>query len=271
MKQVVLQIILGWIVLGSGAAFAGGVRNFSGSWPINNQIARLLLQPEFGQPVKPPAVMVSVGQGRLFDMPELGQTFLAVRGSMKLGGIPLEAGGLWEKTGSALFVEDRLRGDFLWGRSPSFGLSVEYLQQNLGGQIREARPDFNLLWAVSFGYNSLKGRLHLQWPIDGSAKALGERGRQDLLNLVIHSAGLAAALVIDRQPNGTPQMGFHFLLTLHSGIGLELRIDGPTGSLGPGLTITRGALMVRTSHVVHPHLGITHRLILVMGKFSGGA
>ena len=270
MNRVSCLIIMVLLVLDQGVGSAGGLRNFSDSWPIASSTARRLLQNSIELGSSPRGLMVMVGQGRLFEMAELNQSFLAFEGKVSPRTFTLQLDGQWERVGSGLFVEDHLETRILLGESPSWGISTQWFAQTLGGCSEETTLEFRLLWEMDFSFREIRGRFHFEWPLKKSAYSSGATRRQNVLNFTITTDEFAAALVVDRRIDGTPKPGFHILLALEHGVGLEFRADPSTGSLGPGLSVVRGGLMLRTSHVVHPHLGVTHRLLLVVGKFGDG-
>ncbi len=258
------------LVVGRGVSLAGGLRDFDDSWPIDSLTARMLLAtPETGR-ISGHGLQVMAGQGRLFEMPELSQRFLAMKGNITGKTMAIKIAAQWERTGSGLFVADHLEGRVLLGQSPSWGIAAHWMRQTLGANPEDASLQWALLWELGLGFGDFKGRMHLEWPLKISADELGGRRRNNLLNLTLSNNEFAAALVVDRHDDGSPKAGFHLLLALDRGLGLEFRADPSTGSLGPGLTLVRGGLMLRTSHVIHPHLGVTHRLMLVVSKASGG-
>ena len=270
MKRFRCLLIMVLLVLDQGVASAGGLRNFSDSWPIASSTARRLLLDSIKLRPVPRGLMVMAGHGRLFEMAELNQSFLAFEGKISPRTIPMHLSGQWERLGSGLFVEDHLEFRILLGESPSWGISTHWFAQRLGDNDEEPILEFRLLWQMAFSFREIRGRFHLEWPLKQNADSPGASGRRNVFKLTMATDELAAALVVDRREDGTPKPGFHILLAVEHGVGLEFRADPATGSLGPGLSVVRGGLMFRTSHVVHPHLGVTHRLLLVVGKFGDG-
>ncbi len=264
-------MLLVFLGFDGGIGLAGGLRDFGDSWPIKSSTTRRLLMDKEMSSSAQHGLFVSIGQGRLFEMPDLNQRFLALEGSYSSGTFALRFAGQWEQTGSEIFVEDRLAGLFLMGKNPSWGVVTRWFRQTLGGRREESNLEFGALWEMGFHLGKTSGRILLEWPLKRAEKSPGLGRRRTISNITIATSDLAAAFVIDRNDDGTPNIGFHLLLAVGSGVGLELRADSATGSLGPGLSLVRGSLMLRTSHVIHPHLGVTHRLLLVVGKIGGGS
>ncbi len=270
MKKSFALSLMVLLALFGGDGFAGGMRNFADSWPIGATTARRLLLKPTQVAGNGHGFLVKAGQGRLFEMSDLEQRFLAFEGRLSGEKIIMEGGALWERTGSDLFKEDQWDCWVLFGENPSWGMAAHHWHQTLGGVSEPPLLEGGLLWELVFQWGEINGRFHLEWPLGVASQILGGRRRRNLLNLTLANKVLAASLVLDRQDDGTPRPGFHFLLALDQGIGVEFRVDPSTGSLGPGLAFARRKLMVRTSHIIHPHLGVTHRLMLVMGQSGGG-
>jgi len=259
-------LVLFMTVFCRGEGFAGGVHDFPDAWPIDADTARSLLSgqetPRFSQR----GFLVMIGQGRLFEMPELNQRFISLGGNLPTGAIPIHLSGQWEQTGSDLFMEDSVAGRLLLGRNQTWGVSGRWLRQTLGGLIGDSNTHLGLLWGMKFQAGEIRGRFQVNWPLTRWSGSAGDGRRENILNLTMVTSHLAGAVVVDRHDDGTPRPGFHLLLTVDGGVGLEFRADPATGSLGPGLSLIHGRLMLRTSHLIHPHLGVTHRLMLVVGK-----
>jgi len=211
------------------------------------------------------------GQGRLFEISELEQSYLAIESQFLWGVLPIRIMAQWEKTGSGIFVANRMGGGILLGKKPAWGFSAQTRRQILAGQPEVPVWDAGLIGEIPFNWGSLTGEFHFKWPLKtGTSAGYGTR-RQNIGLLILKHGDLAAAVVVDRHFDGTPRAGFQVVAALDRGVGLELRVDPSTGSIGPGITLARGALMARTSHLMHPHLGVTHRLMLVVGEINGGS
>ena len=92
-------------------------------------------------------------------------------------------------------------------------------------------------------------------------------GRAALLH---PGAGLALAIAIDQAAGGGPLLSLEAAAALAPRLGVGLRADPGTGSCGPVTWWRAGPLLVRTSHVVHPDLGATHRMLLAVGRWNRG-
>ena len=251
---------------------AGGLLNIEDSWLISSPIThQLLMGRKFGSDHRG-EIYFTVAQGRLHAMNELTQRSLTLEGVLTPGSQSLAWTGKWQQTGEGIFVEDLLAVKLMLGIQPALGVSFKQTQQILGGEEQKPLQNFYFNLNAPFNWSEVNGILQLQWPIfsSGTQEGYSDFGRRtEIIKATIVHAQNAFAMVVDRVATGQPNFGFQMLMTLTSGIGLEFRVDSPTGSIGPGLAILRGGVMLRTSHVVHPHLGVTHRLALVVGRFGG--
>ncbi len=251
---------------------AGGLLNIEDSWLISPSMARRLLQKIESTSDHHAEILCTVSQGRLFSMSELGQRSIALEGVSYLWNNRVTWAGSWQKTGQSLFVENRQTVKLLLGLYPALGLSFRHLKQTLAQQDEPSQQQFFMDLQTVWILGEMRGTIQLHWPLLSSDSSLNNSGngrRMEVGKVTLIKGDLGCALAVDRLPSGKPNLGFHLLFTLVRGVGLEFRIDSPTGSLGPGVSIVRGGLMLRTSHVVHPQLGVTHRLALVLGRFGG--
>ena len=252
-----------------GACFAGGLHDFLDSWPIDSGTTRRILLENHKSSIFHRGFLAQAGQGRLFEMPELDQRFVALAGDLPFGFMKMYLAGDWGRLGSRLFVEDRISGHLFFGGNQTWGVSARWRRQTLGDQSEEPTIHFGLLWETKFKVQEVHGRFSVVWPLNSWAANPGDGRRETIFNLTLVESNLALAMVVDRHAEGHPLLGIHLLLPFDGGVGLEFRADPSTGGLGPGLSFVRGSLMVRSSHLIHPHLGVTHRLMLVVGRFGG--
>ncbi len=252
-------------------AIAGGLLNMEDSWLIPSSLTRGVLTGNHQSSGLKGEIMGTVSQGRLFSMSELEQRSVSLEGVIFPWRNKLSWAGRWQRTGRDLFVEDRLTARVLWGHRPAVGLGFRRIKLTLAQKEQIPAQEFFFLLKAPWKWGAVTGMVQLQWPGYSSSRnsGNGEHGRRtEALKAIFVHSDHAIAVVVDRLDNGKPNLGFQILMTLTTGIGIEFRVDSPTGSLGPGLSIVRGGLMVRTSHLVHPQLGITHRIALVVGRFG---
>ncbi|MBC8423491.1 hypothetical protein H8E07_05160 [bacterium] len=199
------------------------------------------------------------GSGRLFAMPELAQRYLGFETSR--GGARLAAN--WQILGGEAWRERRVQVEAGWGhlpgvrlvwtrrRSESWGVASP-ARQELAPGLRASlgdRLEITVLAApVVLGRDSGSSRRH-RW--------LELRGR----------AGTAAwALTIDRRREDAPTSRVALLARCVPGLALGLQAEPATGTLGLTTAWARGGLVLRSSHLCHPALGITHRWMLLLGS-----
>jgi hypothetical protein len=272
MRFLLLAGFLMATVMGAGPCGAAGFRDFLDSWVVSTAEARALLGDRCAAQKEQGGFWGMAGQGRLFEMPDLDQKFLGGGGEFNLLDVRIRMTGHWEQTGSALFVEHRMGWKLLLGRNPAIGVGGHWRQLKLGSRTETKIPGGDLLWEIPFGFDGgICGRVQIQWPIRAPQFSTPGVERRNLLTASVACSDLVTALVVDRLPGGVPNLGMQLLWALGSRVGLECRVDFATDSLGPGLAIVRGGLLLRTSHIVHPRLGVTHRMMLVFGSWGEGA
>ena len=260
----------------SGAA---GLRDLQDGWVLSSTEAFLLLNSpetpdgseEIGADLGEGSGRgwISVGNTRLFGMPDLPVTALAGGGSGALGGKRWVVGFSWERSGGEVFLEDRK--DIFLGFGKGTVLGLEYSRSGIWiGNENEARHS-GLAGIVAHRRMIWDGTLiQVTWCCDlsGSPPWFGRLGRRDLasVSLLRPDAGLGLGLAVDRRGDGTPGLSLELSIGLADRFGLGVRADPPTGSIGPITMWRTGRLLVRTSHVTHPDLGLTHRVSLTVGR-----
>ncbi len=252
-------------------ATAGGLLNIEDSWLLPSSLTRGLLTGNNHSSGPRSEFLGMVGQGRLFSMSELEQRSVSLEGVIFPWQKKISWAGSWQRTGRDLFVEDRLTAQVVWGNRPALGIGFRRIKLTLAQKEQTPAQDYFFILKAPWKWGAVTGMVQLQWPGYSSSINSGNGGygrRTEALKAIFVHSDHAIAVVVDSLGNGKPNLGFQMLMTLTTGMGLEFRVDSPTGSLGPGLSIVRGGLMVRTSHLVHPQLGITHRIALVVGRFG---
>lgn len=254
-----------------GPAAGTGLREHEDSWLLNIlEVWALLQGPPLSGPMaglKGPAkgIVIRAGSGELFGMPELPQS--QVGGDLMLPG---PGGGLglgisWQVLGADLYRESRLKLEVDLGRTPALGLDMTRHQTVLAGQ--GIPPSWQVLFTLEHRFilsPSYQLRLHLTLDAVPNSDSFLVSGRQPLLDMALLTGTAALALCLERAPDGTPLLGGECFWSLGQGAGLAIRFDPATASLGPGIYLRRGPLLLRTSHLAHPVLGQTHRLSLAL-------
>jgi hypothetical protein len=111
-----------------------------------------------------------------------------------------------------------------------------------------------------------EGRVTLFLPL-ARRTASGLVPEPDLrLLLTVGARGRAFTVAVVTGADGRPSGGWEALCGVGGGLGLSLRADLGTGTVGCGLLWQRAQVRVRTSHLSHPDLGLTHRFEVALGK-----
>lgn len=212
---------------------------------------------------------VSAGHTRLFDLADLCVDYLAA--GARVGGTsrPLTAFGSWQRTHGGLLQENQFALGLTTGRNPEVGVSAQWWSAAvMGDRIGSLRVGTALVgWTAPLA-SSWQCRQELS--LDLWAGGPGPQPRRTRkARTVLWSPRGGLALAWDRSRDGSFQVGLEVLVAGSERVGLLLRADPATGCLGPGVAIRRGPLLVLTSHVQHPDLGPTHRILLVAGERPG--
>lgn len=206
------------------------------------------------------------GQGVLFAMEELPQKFLETGLVHRGGRWPWSAACSWERLGNGLFVEDSATVRLRLGRTRQIGIRmraqrwvVENTRIDAGLETAlEGRLEFSL--ATDFR-GELSLRLHPGPPVRWHR----QRGRRTLAEMKIFHSASALAVRLDQRGDGAPVLAVEILVRLAAGLGMGFRADPETGSLAGSVVANVGGPWFRTSHLVHPALGVTHRFHLGAG------
>jgi len=259
--------LAGLLVLGLGlqpfGAQAAGWREVEGAWLVPPDLAAALLVSEHAQ-VDARPWHISLGTGHLFGLPELNQRSLRVDWRGRPGGVPAFLQVQWSRLGHGLYSESLGTGQVMLGQRPGIGLAVEQTRMTIAGEAVSAFPRLDLLLAYQWS-GAVVGRLWLRvvHPLPGGAT--DEARRREFLETGWQKGGHALVVQWDQDARGRPLLGGDFMWKAGPGVGLGLRWDPATGALGPGLQILRKGLLLRTSHLVHPWLGVSHRFSLGLG------
>ncbi len=248
---------------------AAGTRDLADWWLFGPGAASSLTG--FGAGARAGAgIWVVVGHGLLYGLPDL--PLAAVRVGARMGGLPgaptLEIG--WQKLGRGLYREDDRRVSVQWGGSVAAGLEMRSLAVVTGGEAgyperTEVYRSVDLM--VQAGREREAGggiRARLFLPLVESRLLRGRQGRRRLFACEAwrEATGLAAAVAVDAAQR--PTVGVEWYLAWGAAA-VGLRAEPAVGVLGPVLVWRRRGLLLRTSHLVHPILGVTHRFELSFG------
>jgi hypothetical protein len=255
------------LALPAAPAIAQGLRRLDGAWLVPERLAGAALSR--GAAIQPGAAIpanglwVRAGQARLHGLAELPVRRLAIGATGSGGAWSLEGG--WESLGSALLRDDVVEVRLQAGRRWGAGLSGRWRRLQAGQAAAWRAFDGALDLGLAWSDRRLgSGAVRFFWPLRAPDTAPGAEPVPRLL-LAIAGGGRALALLVDAGPDGRPHAGWEALCALTPGVGLCWRADPASGALGGGLRLERGWWRLRTSHLVHPDLGPTHRCELAFG------
>ena len=257
-----MRTIVGFLVLLMGApAAAAGLRDLEDAWLLPPWP---LLRP---QPETGPGWIgwVAAGSGRLYEMPELPLHGLDAAFGLDRRRALWLVQVSWQVLGENLYRADRR--EIRVGRYGAWRtvLRLEREVAILAGREApiHAAADLVLGRTISLAAGiRFVGDLHV--PLTALPRAADPRVRP-VGRFLLGTSTAALAAAWDRRGDGTPLLGGELALVLSPAACLLLRFDGGSGSLGPGLVLRWDGLLLRTSHVVHPALGVSHRFQLVVG------
>jgi hypothetical protein len=246
-------------------AGAGGCRDLEDAWLLPpGRIVILLsrMKPDHADTarVSPAArAWFSAGLGRLYGMPELPLRAVAA------GWPALRCAwaASWQRLGTGMLTEDRLRLRFLQGGDHRLGLGGGLDRLRAGGGRTAVLGELSaeVVWP---GPGGVVGRV--SWPLATMGETERRRAWRRWLGVTGGGGDLVWAVAVDRSGTGRPAIQLELTARLATGCGLSCRAEPATGTVGINTAwLWRGALL-RTSHLVHPDLGVTHRWSLTLGR-----
>jgi len=260
-----LAVVLVVLLAGTVPAPAGGLREMEDGWLIPlPHLARLIggNDPDRRPRLAAEGSWFSSGQARLFGMPELPLYRIAAGRS----GRGFQVEGSWQRLGGDLFREDRVRLKVGWGGGWRLLADGGWDRVRLGGEASRPEP------AAAVGLVGPTLRpwvVRISWSLLPPPTWHGRRSQRRWLLAAGRFRGGWWAAAVDRSGTGEPSLQMAFVVRVRRGVGLGLRGDPATGSLGITTAVSGSAWLVRSSHLVHPDLGLTHRWSLTWGKLGG--
>ncbi len=275
MSRVRQRLLVGLLIVTVGVAepsvvVAAGIRDLADGW--------LLGLAATGEFLGPPALStggawVAAGHSRLYGMAELPVS--ALTGGVRFSGWPgdptLTVG--WQNLGEGLFQEHQLEAHLQLGTAPVAGLAVLSTVTQTGGSAGiDSQKDthWQSAFTVQGGWRpSATGRVQIQFwlPLVQHNGSSMVAARQRLVRAQGWQGPLVLAAAVDLTPDQTPTVSLEWGLRA-GGAACGLRADLATGALGPVLYLRRGQILVRSSHLVHPQLGVSHRLQVGLGTWE---
>lgn len=237
------------------AAHAGGSRDVADAW---------LISPEDLGAGTAARWHVLVGAGRLFGLAELPQW----RCDGQVVGASWRGGLAWERLGSGLLCEDAVRVHACLGRRWRLGCEVGVDRLVLAAEEPRLWPAL----AVRAGGALVPGvRLEVWCHLREAPPWYGVNGLRRLALITGGGEGWAWGAAIDRAVDGRPTLQGEVLARVAPVACLGLRVDPWSGALGLSTAWRVRIGWLRTSHLVHPELGVTHRWALVVSAGGGSA
>ncbi len=252
-------------------ALAAGIRDVADGWLVSpGATAGLLGEELVGRTGREPAgggAWVAIGRMNLFGMSELPTRRLAAG----LRGRWLSYGAAWQRLGAALYNENSVRVRCLVDgrRVLGGGVVAGWDDVALAAGRRRRRLAVAGLLCIDAGERT---RLEIVGHLLDVPSWHGSRSWRRWLRIEHRTAGVVGALALDRRGNGAPAAQLELQVRLvagaETGAGVGLRLEPACGAAGFTTAWRRRAWLIRSSHLVHPDLGVTHRWSLTAGSFE---
>lgn len=253
-----------------GGARAEGVRDFRDGWLLNPyDTAATLAAPDYGKNSKTDrdwGVWAAAGQGVLFSVGDLPQQ--SVEGGLVHRGEkwPWSLAFSWDRLGDFLMVEETGILGLRLGLNPQIGIRVRARRWLVENQKIDSGLEIALQGRLCFRMSeNLQGDLAIWLHPTEPVSWHRDRGRRTLAEFKIFHLGNGLAFRLEQRADGAPVLSLEYLVRLTMGLGVGFRVDPETGSLGGSLAARIRGPWLRTSHLVHPALGVTHRFGLGVG------
>lgn len=248
---------------------AAGLRHLADGWLLPGQVQMQVVGRHLRDREKAGiSIWLMAGSCRLFGMEELPVRELSGGIWSPLGGRQLQLSGSWEATGAELLAENWVQGRLGWGH-----LALWYRRWTLALAGQKLEPAGCWGWDAGGnlweqGSSRIAGRIW--WNLSRSPAWFGPQGRRRLACLWAVMQGWSLGLDLDRTSSGDPGLTLDALLQVAPAVGMGLRSDPVSGAHGPTLVCSFGSFLLRTCHLAHPDLGVTHRFSLVWGEPAPG-
>jgi hypothetical protein len=241
-------VAVGVLLTAAAVAWAGGMRDLDDAWLMSDDVALAMVQPG------PRATRwrVTAAHGRLYGLPDLPQSGLAVDGRWPTVAVTLR----WRRLGRFLFREDLVGAAVMAGRSWQAGLGVDRHTMRLAADppVRAMTFDLRVRATPRPGWT-----VDAWWPLSDAPSWQRLRGMHRLLRLTAVRGRWAAAMAIDRTGDGGVVAQGEWLAGLADRVAAGVRIEPWSGASGLVTVWRAGPVVLRSSHLAHPDLGVTHR------------
>lgn len=264
------RVLVAGLVGVGAAAFAGGaggtgLRGVADGWLVPPATVSDLLDAGTVDTGESPGrgIWAAAGQTKLWGLPDLPVAELAAGAGVPLAGGVVACGGAWQTTGAGALRITRLAGWIGWRGDWTLSLQAAREARRVGAETVQEPAEFALAGGPDL---RLAGRTRLRLQVYVTlTKVPAPRAPVPLGRLDVGQGGAALAVALARRPGRPPTLGGEVCAAADARVAFGVRFDGASGSLGPALAIRAGPILLRTSHITHPVLGVTHRLQLVAG------
>lgn len=248
-------LLLATLTIAVQPAHAGGLRDLEDAWLVGPQMMLEMLETRAGQR----NWQVTLGHGRLYGLPELPQSAL----SLQRRWATTTANASWQRLGGELYREQQWRLLLTHGNDWRLGARAGIATLDLAGGPPRSQTELDVIVQAPLTATVL---LEAWLPLGPAPVWYGQHGLRRWL--LVSGAGDAWvwAAAVDRAVDGTPSLQGELLLKLAPNGALGLRLEPATGTVGLTTAWRKGAVLLRTSHALHPELGPTHRWGLVVER-----
>jgi hypothetical protein len=245
-------------------ATAGGIRDWDDGWLVPvAALGRVLRATSDAGTAggKPLAGWATAASGRLYGLASLPLFGLAAGTTFG----PTSTAVGWARLGGAIYCEDtcsvRLAGR-LPGR-PRLTARWHRLRLGDGWSADGFTVAVGATFAVGPGTDC-----DLDLDLTTPPTWFGDRGPRRALRLRGHRAAALWAVALDRRQGAAPLLEFEADAVVAPAAALGLRAEPASGTFGLTTAWRVGRWLLRTSHLAHPQLGISHRWALTYGALE---
>jgi len=260
--------LLAWVLV-SDRSLAAGVRDVDDGWLMGPAGVAAFLGTNTGPSA---GLWSTVGYTRLYSLNEVPITRIELGYRLaKTWGAPTVAIS-WQGLGEGLYREQNTRLHLQWGNPLALGLAgTQVLVESGGGEFElqrlsswDLRATGNLLWQLAPRFEI---RAEVWLPLAASEDSLTKMGRRRLGRLQGWHEQVSFGLTVDLKPTLQPTVGLEWDLAWGSAA-MGLRLDPSTAVVGPVVYVSHRNILIQTSHLVHPQLGVTHRFQIGVGHWG---
>jgi hypothetical protein len=172
----------------------------------------------------------------------------------------------WQRLGGALVQEDRSRLTLRGGSAAEPTLILGWDRLVLARTESRDRPYVGVGITIPVPPNL---RIRIEPHLTAPPPWYGRLAARRWLLVTGGGRGIAWAVAVDKSSGGDPSVQIDLAGRVAPWWALGLRAEPATGVSGITLAWYRGAWLLRTSHLIHAELGVTHRWYLAVGDVGG--